>query len=257
MMRLPGVSRLFRRASPLVLAPRDAYALWAERYPARPHNALMRAEQGAMSLLIATTSPARALDVGTGTGRYLPLLAAAGARFVAGVDLSMAMLRQQESGRPLVRGDACCLPFRAASFDLITASLMVGDVADLEGWTAEMARLLTPGGHLVYSDFHPIWMAEGWRRTFDAPGGRRVEVLYHPHALDDHLRLLESAGFDVRALREPRAVRGGRARLTRRDAEVPVVVVFHAVKRDRAGGGRGGAAGRPVSMVGPASRRVG
>jgi len=32
---------------------------------------------------------------------------------------------------------------------------MLGDVADLDPWISEATRVLAPGGHLVYSDFHP------------------------------------------------------------------------------------------------------
>jgi malonyl-CoA O-methyltransferase len=226
-MDLSTMTRFFRRRAPLVVAPRDAYTLWAALYPARPHNALMRIEQEAMAPMIATTTPKRALDVGTGTGRYLPLVGATGARLVVGADLSMAMLGRQRRSAPLVCADACRLPFANGSFDLITASLMVGDVPDLDAWTAEMARLLAPGGHLVYSDFHPSWTERGWRRTFESIDGRRFEVSYYAHELEDHLWALEERGFTVRTIREPRlAFRAG----IRREREVPVVVAFHAVK---------------------------
>lgn len=221
-----------------MLEPRAAYPLWAARYPARPHNPLMRVEQDAVSSLIATASPSRALDVGTGTGRNLPLLVAAGARLVVGTDLSMAMLGRQRGRAPLVCADACRLPFRAGAFDLVVASLMVGDLADLAGWTREMARLLAPGGRLVYSDFHPVWTVEGWRRTFDAADGRRIEVTYHPHEIDDHLRVLDAHGLDVRTVHEPSLPRP-RRRLFRRSARAPVLVVFDAVRRVDGAGARG------------------
>src|ERR1700726_3335194 len=75
-----------------VLPAQEAYALWADNYPPSPHNALMHAEQAVMAPIIQSTSPQRALDAGTGSGRYLALLATTGARVVIGVDLSLAML---------------------------------------------------------------------------------------------------------------------------------------------------------------------
>jgi SAM-dependent methyltransferase len=118
--------------------------------------------------------------------------------------------------------DGCRLPFRRASFDLVNASLMVGDVADVAVWPAEASRVLTRGGHLVYSDFHPTWSDNGWQRTFRDGDGRLHAVAFHPHSLDQHLEALNRAGFDVLAIREPR-LKVGRG-------ESPVLAIFHAVK---------------------------
>jgi SAM-dependent methyltransferase len=217
---LDRLARLLRLGGRQVVMAREGYALWAETYPPWPHNPLMRAEQLAVEPIISAAAPARALDVGTGTGRYLPLLASAGARLVVGLDLSLPMLGRKAYGLPRVCADACRLPFPDASFDLICSSLMVGDLEDLGAWLAEATRVLAPGGHLVYSDFHPSWTAERWRRTFRTADGRLFELSYFPHAIDEHLALLERAPFVVRTIREPRLA--GR--------KTPVVVVFHAVK---------------------------
>jgi len=215
------------------LPPGEAYARWADNYPPQPHNPLMRAEQGAMAPLVAATTPLCALDVGTGTGRYLPLLVAAGARVAVGVDLSMSMLARQRRPARLVCGDARRLPFRDGRFDVVTSSLMAGDLERLDAWVEEAARLLSPGGHLIYSDFHPSWATERWRRTFETADGQSFEVPYFPHDLDDHLAALESRAFDVQTIREPRLARSDRSAVGKRRRDLPIVVVIHAVKRGR------------------------
>jgi malonyl-CoA O-methyltransferase len=218
----------------MMLPARDAYELWAESYPPVAHNPLMRVEQDVVEPLLARIRATRALDVGTGSGRYLPLLRATGASAVVGVDFSLAMLRRgAAAGR--VCGDACRLPFQRASFDLINASLMVGDVADLGAWTREMARVLSLGGQLVYSDFHPSWAKRGWRRTFRSADGELHEVAFNPHTIDQHLAALDQAGLAVRTIREPRLnmSSGGESGLLafqRRWGHPQVVVVFHVVK---------------------------
>lgn len=226
-----------------VLPPRAAYELWADTYPAIAHNPLMRAEQAVVEPLLAQCRARRTLDVGTGSGRYLPLLASSGASTVVGVDFSLAMLsRRAESRRDYpakpcatscICADACRLPFRRGTFDLINASLMVGDVPDLAGWSREMARALSVGGHLVYSDFHPSWAQHGWRRTFRAADGAVREIPFHAHAIEDHLTALHESGLHVLAIREPRfkddedpAVKAFR----RRWRNPRVIVVFHATR---------------------------
>jgi len=219
-----SIRRLARAAGSIgshdPLPPREGYALWAETYPPRPHNALMEVEQSIVQPLIDAAMPTRALDVGTGTGRYLALLRSAGARSVVGIDMSLAMLGRSPRDLPRVCGDACGLPFRDASFDLVCSSLMAGDVSDLAAWVREATRVLAPGGHLIYSDFHPSWAARRWRRTFRDAAGRRRELAYFPHQIEDHLAALEASPLAIRAIREPRVP----------ERPAPVVVVFHAVK---------------------------
>ena len=228
-------------SSARVLPPRAAYELWADTYPAIAHNPLMRAEQEVVEPLLAQCRARRALDVGTGSGRYLPLLASSGASTVVGVDFSLAMLnRGAEARRGHVAGramcicaDACRLPFRRGMFDLINASLMVGDVPDLGGWSREMARALSVGGHLVYSDFHPSWAQHGWRRTFRAADGAVREIPFHAHAIEDHLTALHESGFHVLAIREPRFKDDGDPAVKafrRRWRNPRVIVVFHAAR---------------------------
>ena len=219
-----------------MLPARDAYELWAETYPPVAHNPLMRLEQEVVEPLLAHIRAARALDVGSGSGRYVPLLKDTGASAVFAVDFSLAMLARGNAGPRRICADACRLPFRRATFDLINASLMVGDIADLGAWCREMARALTIGGHLVYSDFHPSWAQRGWRRTFRSNDGVLHDVSFNPHTIDDHLASLAQAGFRVRTIREPRfstfrldADPGTRA-FRRRWGNPPVVVTFHAVK---------------------------
>jgi malonyl-CoA O-methyltransferase len=227
-------TRLATRLAPrhAALPARQAYALWADAYPPTPHNPLMHAEQAVMAPVICSTSPARALDVGTGSGRYMSLLAATGARLVVGVDFSLPMLTRAsgpaDQRRPRVCGDARWRPFRDASFDVVTAGLMVGDVADLTAWIVEMSRVLAPGGHLVYSDFHPTWAAQGWRRTFRTASGRAVELTYHARSIAEHMKRLEACGFEVRQMLEQGLAREDRDGGRRQSL---VVAVFHAVKQ--------------------------
>jgi malonyl-CoA O-methyltransferase len=219
-----------------MLSARDAYELWADTYPPVAHNPLMRVEQEVVEPLLGHIRARRALDVGTGSGRYLPLLRQTGASPVLGLDFSLAMLRRGGVAPGRVCGDACRLPFRRSAFDLINASLMVGDIADLRVWTREMARVLTIRGQLVYSDFHPSWAQRGWNRTFRSADGEMHDVSFNPHTIDDHLAALEQSGLRVRTIREPRfggapaAAEPGIKAFRRRWGNPQVVVVFHAVK---------------------------
>jgi malonyl-CoA O-methyltransferase len=217
------------------LGTRAAYDLWADTYPPLAHNPLMRTEQAIVEPLLLRLRARRALDVGTGTGRYLRILASTGAA-VVGVDRSWSMLRRvgAERARPetLLCADAIHLPFRRGTFDLINASLMVGDIADLHRWAREMTRALALGGHLVYSDFHPTWTEHGWRRTFESADGATHDVAFEPHAIEQHLSALADAALRVETIREPRLVDDDASvrAFRKRWGNPPVVVIFHAIK---------------------------
>lgn len=215
---------------------RTAYDIWADTYPGVAHNPLMRLEQEIVESILLSLQPSRALDVGTGSGRYLPILKRTGAARVVGADFSMAMLqRGREAGaRALVCADARQLPFARRAFDVVNASLTVGDVVELNAWTGEMARVLARGGHLVYSDFHPSWAQHGWKRTFRGRDGEPHELGFAAHGIDDHLAAIDTAGLRIVAIREPRFTDdedAGVREFRRRWRNPPVVVVFHAVKQ--------------------------
>jgi SAM-dependent methyltransferase len=96
-------------------------------------------------------TPARILDVGTGTGAGALRLAH---RFpqaaVVGVDLSDAMLAQAGRNTPAElrvtyeRADASALPFPDGSFDLVTHANMIP-------FFDEVARVVAPGGHVLFA----------------------------------------------------------------------------------------------------------
>jgi demethylmenaquinone methyltransferase/2-methoxy-6-polyprenyl-1,4-benzoquinol methylase len=100
----------------------------------------------------------RVLDLAAGTATSSVALARSGAT-VVGCDFSLGMLRQGRGrGVDLVAGDAMKLPFADASFDAVTISFGLRNVADPSVALAELRRVTRPGGRLVVCEFsHPTW----------------------------------------------------------------------------------------------------
>lgn len=145
----------------------------------------------------ALGSEARALDICTGTGAMLPVLARrVGPKgVVVGLDFSGGMLaeaRKKTGSMPgvfLVRGDAERLPFRDGSFDAVTCSHAFYELKG-EGATRaleETARSLRPSGRFLMMEhdvpdrllirllFYIRLFSMGLRKAF--------EVLGHEEAL--------------------------------------------------------------------------
>lgn len=182
------------------LANAAAYDLWAESYPPLPHNPLMRAEQAALLALCPDVAGRRVLDLACGSGRYALLMQEQGASLVVGSDLSAAMLARAPLAHR-VRADMLRLPFAAASFDVVVSGLAVGHAPSLDAWMAEAARVLAPGGQLVYSDFHADAARAGMTRSFTDTAGQRHELLHAFYDLDDHLAAAWRAGLVLEASR--------------------------------------------------------
>lgn len=192
-----------RRQDPVVkIDPQSAYERWANTYPPHPHNALMEVEHATVTALMPDLRGLTALDAACGSGRYLRELKARGAAAI-GMDLSPAMLdRAREATTRIARADLRALPFDAMSIDLVICGLALGDVAEIELVLVEMARVLRPGGRLIYSVVHPAGEAAGWSRTFESEG-RRWAVDGFWHSLDRHRQCCAAAGFVIEEWREP------------------------------------------------------
>ena len=180
-----------------------AYDLWAENYPPLPHNPLMRAEQAAMLALWPEVQGLRALDLACGTGRYAVLLEERGAACVVGTDRSSEMLRRAPLAQR-VHADMMALPFANAQFDLVVSGLAVGHAPSLEGWMREMARVLAPGGCLVFTDFHPDAARAGMKRSFTDAAQRKHELLHGLYSLASHQAAAGQTGFRLEMAREVR-----------------------------------------------------
>jgi ubiquinone/menaquinone biosynthesis C-methylase UbiE len=144
-LRSPRLWRFFR---PLVRKQFDAIAGNWDTMRDPTHLAPYEA-----ALAVVDPTPARALDLGTGTGQGAFAIAR---RFpdaeVVGVDLADAMLAEARRKTPaelaervqFENGDASALPFPDASFDLVAHANMIP-------FFDELARVLAPGGQAVFA----------------------------------------------------------------------------------------------------------
>jgi malonyl-CoA O-methyltransferase len=185
--------------------------------------------------------PSAVLDLGTGTGHAaLALKRRYPKAQVVALDLAESMLREAGRRQTLFRrfrrvcADAACLPFRAASFDIVFSNLMLQWCDEPDPVFAECRRVLRPGGLLTFASFGPDTLME-LRRAWAA--------------VDDHVHV--GRFIDMHDLGDA-LVRAG---LVEPVMDVERLVLTYAEVRDlmrdlKAIGAHNASAGRPRGLTG-------
>ncbi|HYI61783.1 MAG TPA: class I SAM-dependent methyltransferase [Acidimicrobiales bacterium] len=145
------------------------------------------------------------LDVGCGTGRLLPHLAAGGE--VVGIDLSPGMLavaRQEQPDAPLLVGALDALPLASGSAASAVAwySTMYAPDDELVDAFAELGRIVAPGGLLLLG-FHVGDETKHLRQAY----GHAVELTSRRRSPDTVVAAGRPGGWHEveRLVRPPRA----------------------------------------------------
>ena len=199
---------------------RNATASWAQEEITWGMFKVPESEVG----VIGDVTGLHVLDLGCGVGYFSAWLVRRGAR-VVGLDVTPAQLEtarrmQAEFGLdfPLVEASAEAVPLADRSFDLVLSEYGASIWCDPAAWVPEAARLLQPGGRLIFlrNSTLVILCAPDEGRVEERLarpqfGMRRFEwedgVEFHL-AHGDWIRLLRDAGFEVEALVELQAPEG-------------------------------------------------
>ena len=192
----------------------DAFAqAYAERTQSNAYNA--HYERPAIRALLGSIAGARVLDAGCAAGEHALWLVDRGATVTA-IDISEAMLhlaRARLDDRATVQAAdiGIPLPFADATFDIVFSSLTLHYVADWTRTLAEFARVLVPGGTLVFSTHHPAlelglddyFTLREVDDRWDGFASEPVRVRFYHRPLQAIVAPLLTAGFCIEALVEP------------------------------------------------------
>ena len=169
------------------------------------------------------------IELGCGTAYFSAWLARAGARPVAldasrkQLDLAAALQREHGVGFPLVLADAEQVPYGDATFDLALTEYGASSWCAPERWVPEAARLLRPGGLLVFLTVSPILSVCSNPDGSKPAGDRLLRPYFGLHEIEtpafgttefqlsygDWVRVLRSAGLEIERLEEIQAPEDG------------------------------------------------
>jgi len=182
-------------------------------------------EWPAIRALLPDVTGRRVADLGCGFGWASRWFHEQGAISVLGLDLSRNMIGRARADSAAAidyrLADLETLELPAAAYDLVYSSLAFHYVRDFGRLVRMIHKALAPGGDLVFTAEHPIFMAAahpGWQldedghktwpvNSYSIEGERRTDwfakgVLKYHRTLATTLNTLIGAGFALRRLEE-------------------------------------------------------
>lgn len=183
----------------------SAYNTWADTYDA-VLNQTRDLEAAAIRQLPGDVPFSEVIEIGCGTGKNTAWLAAKAAHVTA-VDFSAEMLaRAQEKLNGInvrfVQADITqAWTFAQVPADLITCSLILEHIQNLNFVFEQANRALKPAGFFYVGELHPFKQYQGSKARFEN-GNKTVELECFTHHVSDYTAAAQANGFRCAELRE-------------------------------------------------------
>lgn len=183
----------------------EAYNIWSDTYDI-DENFTRDLDHKATETILSRLCCSTILEIGCGTGKNTLLLAKVG-KEVTAVDFSAGMIAQAKAKITAlnvtfkVADITQPWPTADAAFDLITCSLILEHVADLDFIFAEASRSLAAGGRLFISELHPFKQYQGGKAQFQQGEGTTFIPAFIHH-VSDFLSAARANALDLLVLNE-------------------------------------------------------
>jgi 2-polyprenyl-3-methyl-5-hydroxy-6-metoxy-1,4-benzoquinol methylase len=167
---------------------KTAYSAWAEQYDTN-RNRTRDLEAKSLRQTLADIPFENCLEIGCGTGKNTEWLVQK-AQHITAVDLTAEMLAKARQKIPSEK-----VQFHQADindpwhfghghYDLVTFSLVLEHIENLDHVFRETADSLRPGGHVYVGELHPFKQYSGTKARFDTAEGRQVVTCFDHHVSD-------------------------------------------------------------------------
>jgi len=181
-----------------VMDTKQAYDTWSQQYDTNI-NRTRDLEAQALRAGLANVSFDACLEIGCGTGKNTVWLMEK-ARHITAVDLSDNMLAKAkekiDSSRVVFTQADITKPwsFRDRLYDLVSFSLVLEHIGDIDPVFGEASRSLNSGGYMYIGELHPFKQYTGTKARFDTEEGRQVVDCF-THNISDFIQAARKHGM--------------------------------------------------------------
>jgi ubiquinone/menaquinone biosynthesis C-methylase UbiE len=170
--------------------PTRAYDLWAKDYDSQPGNLMLELDEEIFTGLLAEidVKDRSIVDIGCGTGRHWKNILEKAPSQLTGYDVSEKMLTILQNKFPAavthILQHNKLHETADNTIDIVISTLAVAHIEKISEAFAEWDRVLKNGGYVIITDYHPMALTKGGKRTF-IHNGRIVSVRNHIHGIEE------------------------------------------------------------------------
>jgi ubiquinone/menaquinone biosynthesis C-methylase UbiE len=184
---------------------KQAYNIWASQYDTND-NKTRDLEGQALRSSLADISFNNCLEIGCGTGKNTEWLIQK-AKQVTAIDLSDEMLAK---ARKKITSDSVYFKqaditanwtFRNGLYDLVSFSLVLEHIENLDHIFKEVSKSLNAGGYVYIGELHPFKQYTGTKARFDTENGRQVVKCFNHH-ISDFIQIAKKHGLVLADINE-------------------------------------------------------
>lgn len=184
---------------------KQAYNIWADQYDSNI-NKTRDLEALAFRNAMENISFQNCLEIGCGTGKNTAYLFGR-AQYVEAVDFSHAMLKKarvkisSENVRFVQADIKNEWQFIEQEFDLVTFSLVLEHIENLDDTFKKVSNVLSPSGHVYVGELHPYKQYTGTKARFDTEHGEQVLTCFL-HNISDFTESAKISGLRLIEIKE-------------------------------------------------------
>lgn len=184
---------------------REAYDQWAPQYDTN-QNKTRDLETVSLRWALSGLHFKRTLEIGCGTGKNTGWLQTISDEILA-VDLSNEMLAIAKNK---VSSDRVTFQqadinnswnFATGTFDLVTFSLVLEHIYELQPVFDKVYNVLKPGGKVYIGELHPFKQYSGTKARFNTKQGAQMVTCFNHH-ISDFTTGSKHVGFDIEFINE-------------------------------------------------------